>query len=90
MSRLQRLFRKYRVGIALLGMLAVLLAACSGGPAADPAPKVDSYQGGPRLALDNKSLDFGNVAYNREVKATFNLKNVGDGQIGRASCRERV
>jgi hypothetical protein len=78
LRQLRRLFLKYHVGLALVALLAIGLAACSTGPSAEPAPKVDSYQGGPRLALDNKSLDFGNVAYNQEVKATFNLKNVGD------------
>lgn len=78
LRQLRRLVSKGSVGVAVLALLAVLLAACGAAPSVDPAPKVGSYQGGPRLALDNKSLDFGNVSYNQEVKATFNLKNVGD------------
>ena len=69
------------VGITLLALLTLALAACSGGPSAEPAAKVDSYTGGPRLALDNRSIDQGDVAYNQEVKATFVLANVGDAPL---------
>jgi HYDIN/CFA65/VesB family protein len=74
---------------ALLGLLALvgLVAACassaagSSAPKVQPAPKVDAYTGGPRLAFDNQSVDFGPVPYNKEVKATYQVKNVGDQKL---------
>jgi hypothetical protein len=78
LSHWWRSFSRLGFGIALLVLLTVVLVACGSGPSAEPAPKVDSYTGGPRLALDNRSLDYGDAAYNQEVKATFSLKNVGD------------
>lgn len=57
--------------------------ACAGptaGPKLEPAPKVESFAGGPRLSLDNRSVDFGSVPY-QELKATFQLTNVGDQRL---------
>ena len=65
------------VGVVLMLLLALLLAA-RGGPTTETAPKVDDYGDGPRLALDNRSLDFGNAARNQEIKARFTLRNVDD------------
>jgi hypothetical protein len=36
------------------------------------------YQGGPRLAVDTDLIDFGNVRFEKFVKARFRLRNVGD------------
>ena len=74
--------------LGLLGLLILLglVAACSAttaasGPNVTPAPRVDGYTGGPRLALDNQSIDYGSVPYNKEVKANFQVKNVGDRRL---------
>jgi hypothetical protein len=45
-------------------------------PAAKPEPP--QVTGKPRLQVSQDVLDFGKVALNRPVKATFKLKNVGD------------
>ena len=39
---------------------------------------VQPYTGGPRLALQQQSVDYGNVQFDQTVKATFDAKNVGD------------
>ncbi len=36
------------------------------------------YAGGPRLAVDNDVIDFGNVRFEKFVTARFRLRNVGD------------
>jgi hypothetical protein len=71
------------IGLVLLLVLAGLVAACAGssGPRAEPAPTVTKFSGGPRLALDNRTVDYGNVVFNQEVKATFQLSNVGDQRL---------
>lgn len=77
------------VGLAFLLVLLGLVAACasslagasSSGPKVEPAPTVDSYAGGPRLVFDNKSIDFGAVPFNKEVKASFQVRNVGDQKL---------
>lgn len=68
--------RRY-IGLLLL-LLAALLAGCASGPKVEPSQQVGKYAGGARLAFDQKAFDFGNVPFGREVKATFQLKNVGD------------
>jgi hypothetical protein len=72
-----------RVGVLMLLGLVGLLAACAGssGPRAEPAPTVTKFSGGPRLAVDNKVIDYGNVAFNQEVKATYQISNVGDQRL---------
>ena len=47
-------------------------------PWGNSANSATQYQGGPRLAVDRDLIDFGNVAFNRMVKASFRLRNVGD------------
>jgi hypothetical protein len=36
------------------------------------------FQGGPRLAVDQELIDFGNLPFERMVRARFRLRNVGD------------
>jgi hypothetical protein len=55
------------------------------GMSANAAPQTDvaewspaTHSGGPRLAVDRTQFDYGNVAYNEPVEATYRLKNVGD------------
>lgn len=45
-----------------------------------PGPRVGAaqYTGGPRLAVDGDLIDFGNVRFEKFVKARFRLRNVGD------------
>lgn len=75
----------------LLGLVAACASAAAGasGPKTEPAPKVDAYMGGPRLAFDNQSVDFGQVPFQKEVKATFQVRNVGDQKltIGKADVK---
>ena len=47
-------------------------------PWENSASSAAQSQGGPRLAVDRDLIDFGNVAFNRMVKASFRLRNVGD------------
>src|SRR3990172_684711 len=67
--------RKVLLGLLLLAVS--LLAACSG-PTVEPAPSVSSYVGGTGLVLGKQGYDFGAVPFNREVRAAFVLRNVGD------------
>jgi len=36
------------------------------------------YTDGPRLAVDNDLIDFGNVPFEKHVKARFRLRNIGN------------
>ncbi len=74
--------RRY-VGLLLLAGLAGLVAACasSAGPKVEPAPTVAAFSGGPRLAVNDRLVDYGGVPFNKEVKATFQVKNVGDKRL---------
>ena len=74
------------IRLAGLFVLLGLVAACAGSvgapaPKVEPAAKADAYTGGPRLAFDNQSVDFGQVPYQKEVTATFHVKNVGDQKL---------
>ena len=68
------------IGLALVVLVGLAVAAC----ASNAAPKVDQgkavqpYAGGPRLALEQRSIDYGKVQFNQQVSATFDAKNVGD------------
>ncbi len=80
--------RRYRgswrcVGLLVLAALAGLVAACasSAAPKVQPAPTVAAFSGGPRLAVNDKIVDYGDVPFNKEVKATFQVKNVGDKRL---------
>jgi hypothetical protein len=71
------------IGLLVLFVLAGLVASCAGpsGPRAEPAPTVTKFSGGPRLAVDNRVVDYGSVPFNREVKASFQVSNVGDQRL---------
>ena len=47
-------------------------------PRQSPLSDAAQYRGGPRLAVDKESIDFGTVRFNKMVDARFLLKNVGD------------
>ena len=64
------------LGLALLALVGLLLAGCAASsPPAAPAVGTSS---GPRLAFDQRSLDFGDVQFKQQVDASFTAKNVGD------------
>jgi hypothetical protein len=54
-------------------LLAALSTACAG-----KAPFTPSYEGGPRLSFDRRSVDFGEVPAGKKLEATFRMQNVGD------------
>jgi hypothetical protein len=68
------------VGLVILSLVGLALVACAGaaGPKIEPAKAIGSYSGGPRLALGQRSVDYGKVEFNQQVKASFDVKNVGD------------
>ncbi len=47
-------------------------------PRHSPLSAAPPYRGGPRLAVDKESIDFGDRHFNRFVEARFLLRNVGD------------
>jgi len=57
----------------LVGVIAWLLW-----PDRSPLADAPRYQGGPRLMVDRKEIDFGQVRFDKFVRASFRLKNVGD------------
>ncbi len=72
--------------IALLSLAVfagLVMAACasSAEPRVEPAPTVAAFSGGPRLTVNSKVVDYGDVPFNKEVKAVFQLKNVGDKRL---------
>jgi hypothetical protein len=44
----------------------------------DPLAAAPLHTGGPRLAVDTDTIDFGAVRFEKMVTATFHVKNVGD------------
>ncbi len=67
------------VGLLLLVAAGLLLVACAtSGPRVEKAEPVGRFAGGPRLAFDQSVVDYGNVAFGQEVRATYQMKNVGD------------
>ena len=68
------------IGLAVVVLVGLALGAC----ASNAAPKVEqgkpaqTYAGGPRLALEQRSIDYGKVQFNQQVSAAFDVKNVGD------------
>lgn len=57
----------------LVGLTAWLLW-----PDRSPLADAPRYQGGPRLVVDRKEIDFGQVRFEKLVLARFRLKNAGD------------
>ena len=43
-----------------------------------PVSDAAQYRGGPRLAVDKELIDFGTVRFEKFVRASFRLRNVGD------------
>ncbi len=70
------------LGYLLLAVVGLALVACAGastsGPKVEQGRAVQPYAGGPRLAFQEQSVDYGRVQFNQTVKATFDAKNVGD------------
>ncbi len=59
----------------LLGLaLFVALAAWFLVPRHSPVSDAAEYRGGPRLTVDKDIIDFGNVSFERAVKARFRLR----------------
>lgn len=71
------------IGLALLSLLSLVLVSCAGAaaPKIEPGKPVASYTGGPRLALEQQSIDYGKVQFNQQVQATFTAKNVGSSPL---------
>jgi hypothetical protein len=67
-------------GLSLLILVGVVLTGCAGSaaPRIEQGKPAQSFAGGARLALEQRSIDYGKVQFNQQVKATFNAKNVGD------------
>jgi hypothetical protein len=74
--------RRY-IGLLVLVVLVGLVAACasSAAPKVEPAPTAEKFTGGPRLAVNNRLVDYGDVPFDKEVRATFQVKNVGDQRL---------
>ena len=64
----------------LLSVVGLALVACAraAGPKVEQGNAVQPYTGGPRLAFQERSVDYGKVQFNQKVSATFDAKNVGD------------
>ncbi|MBI2846846.1 MAG: DUF1573 domain-containing protein [Chloroflexi bacterium] len=81
--------------LAAIFALALLAIACSPSRKATPTPTptplkpnsvvlatpLPPFKGGPRLASQEASLDFGQVNYNVWVEAILHLQNVGDAPL---------
>lgn len=50
-----------------------------------PPPVAAQYTGGARLSVDNDTIDFGTVRFEKFVTARFRLRNVGDQPLRIAS-----
>lgn len=65
------------VGLAVVGLVAVVaVLAWQTGKSA--APDTVDAGGTPKLQVDQTSIDFGDVPVNKQVKASFTLRNAGD------------
>jgi hypothetical protein len=51
----------------------------------DPLGVAPLFSGGPRLAADTDTIDFGDVRFDKMVTASFRLRNVGDKPLMLAS-----
>jgi hypothetical protein len=60
-------------------VLLALLAACR--TASVQEPTATPFSGGPRLDFDRRSIDFGDVPFEKLQTATFTVKNVGDAPL---------
>jgi hypothetical protein len=66
------------VGVAALALIIVGVVLLWRQPAQTGSPEQAS---GPRLALNQEKIDFGQVPVEKVVKATFQVKNVGDAPL---------
>ncbi len=71
-------------GILLLG-IAVIAFVVAGymiyEGVSQPARPVSAGSMGPRLQVDQEQIDLGDRKFNQPVRATFNVKNMGDGTL---------
>jgi hypothetical protein len=65
------------VGLAVVGLVAIV-AVLAWQTSRSAAPDVASTGGAPKLQVDQTSIDFGDVPVNKQVKASFTLRNAGD------------
>jgi hypothetical protein len=72
--RWQRLLVPGLLGVAVSVGVAIWLFLLKPSPQSFAA----QFQGGPRLAVENAFLDFGNVRFEKFVTARFHVRNVGD------------
>ncbi len=72
--------------LALITVLAA--AACEEVP--PPASKPGQAVSGARISVDKESFDFGQVPLDKEVRATFNVKNVGSDTLTLRDVRVRL
>lgn len=74
--------RWMRALVVLLPLaLIVVLATAACEEEAPPASSPAQGGSGARISVDKESVDFGKVALNKEVRAVFNVKNVGDATL---------
>jgi hypothetical protein len=65
----------FGLGGLILVLVGIAFLARPNSHVASVAPQVD---GQPKLAVDRDKVDFGTVALNKPVEATFKLTNIGD------------
>jgi len=72
---------------AALAMAALTLAAMAAAQQAGPAvpPPKPAAAGGPRLAVEPPSFDFGKTLQNKTLQKEFSLRNFGDADLAIAS-----
>lgn len=68
-------------GLAIVGVLAVVVVLLAWQANKRPAPDTASASGTPNLQVDQTSIDFGDVPVSQVVKASFKLSNTGNGVL---------
>jgi hypothetical protein len=66
------------IGIALVAVLATQRDPSVSNASAPAEWSATPHSGGPRLAVDQREVDYGSVAYGEPVSAVYRLRNVGD------------
>lgn len=65
-----------------LGVVVLTIGVLMGGAALFLAPEQAAYVpeviGGPRIAVAQEQIDFGDVKVNKPVEAVFHIRNIGD------------
>ena len=79
-AKLNMRWHRYLVTAFVVVMAALLLAACG---SQSTASGVASQQpaAGARLTVDRNSLNFGNVAYEKWIRASFKVTNSGNAPL---------